>query len=367
MAFAGETMAAKSMRNEVSATLTQGVSLKSAMLFLLTMGLPKSNTKIPLKLKNWRPDFGWGQASGEGYDVKVLYNRGTATQRAKGGLRERTFTEKNIVDTATFNYFTIEQTYGVNEDDIRLNRNAKTRLVNIRKQEMVMAEAAVHAQLINVPWYATETGAHNVGLTVMSPTAKGASTTVGTIAMDATDDDSFEYWAPAAYDYGGDTIAADMLSIAEGAIDATEVSQSAGGLGIVRPDFAVMDPLAWAKFVQFWQDNLHININSGTAPRNLNMYEAGITNVDLDNVIHIKDHQFGGSTGYCDNAAVEEILYGNSKAIKLVTVNTKAEGLIRSVPVIKNSPLVTGELGVFKVDPFALVITDPKKFGLAHT
>ncbi len=359
-------MAGEAMRNKVSGALTQGISLKSAMLFLLTMGLPTANTKIPTTLDNWRSDFGWKEASGEGYDVKILYNRPTATQRAKGGLRERSFAERNILDTASFSYFTIEETYGINEDDIRLNRDNDTKLVDIRKQERVMAEASVHAQLINVPWYGDETG-HNGGLSILSPTAKGASTELGGIAMDATDDESFSYWAPAAYDYATDTIAADALSISEGTIDATETSQSAGGLGIKRPDFAVMDPVAWIQFVKFWEDNMSVQINSGNAPRNLNMYANGITNVDLNGVIHIKDHQFGGSDGYVDAAAAEEILYGNSKAIKFVTVNSKSEGFIRALPVVKNSPLVTGELGVFKVDPFALVITDPKQFGLAHT
>ena len=366
MAFAGEEMAGEAMRNKVSAALTQGVSLKSAMLFLLTMGLFQTEKNLPTTLSNWRKDFGWSEASGEHYDVKILINRPTATQRAKGGLRERAFTERNILDTATYDYFTIEQTYGVNEDDMRLNRDSDTRLVNIRKQERLQAEAAIHAQLINVPWYGDSTG-HNPGLTLMSPTAYGASSTVGGIAMDITDDNSFEYWKPASYDYDTDTIAADLLSISEGAIDATEVSQSAGGLGVVRPDFAALDPLAWVQLIKFTEDNLQINISSGTAPRNLNMYSAGIPNVDLNGVIHFRDHQFGGSTGYVDASAVEEILYGSSKAVKLITVNSKSEGFIRALPVIKNSPLVTGELGVFKVDAFALVITDPKKFGLAHT
>ena len=366
MAYAGETMAGESMRNTVSAALTQGISIKSAMLFLLTMGLPTANSKIPTTLDNWRPDFGWKKASGEGYDVKILINRPTATQRAKGGLRERSFAERNIVDTATYSYYTIEETYGINEDDIRLNRDSKTRLIDIRSEERMMAEASVHAQLINVPWYSTEVG-HNAGLTNLSPTAKAASTVLGTIAMDATDDESFSYWAPAAFDYGTDTIAADLLKIVTSTIDATEVSQSAGGLGIVKPDFAVMDPDAWAQMIAFYQDNATYNLNGGTAPRNLNLYQNGITNVDIDNVIHIKDHQFGGSTGYIDGAAAEEILYGNTKAFGFVTVNSKEEGFIRALPVVKNSPLVTGELGVFKVDPFALVINDPKKFGLAYT
>lgn len=366
MAFAGEAMAGESMRNKVSAALSQGVSLKSAMLFLLTMGLPTTDTKVPTTLSNWRSDFGWSEASGEAYDLKILYNRPTATQRAKGGLRERAFTERNIVDTASYSYYTIEETYGINEDDIRLNRASETRLVNIRKQERLMAEASVHAQLINVPWYATETG-HNAGLTIMSPTQKAASTELGGIAMDATDDASFSYWAPAGYDYGTDTIAADLMKIVFGTIDATEVSQTAGGLGITRPDFAVMDPDAWAKLVEFYQDNSTFSITGGTAPRNLNLYQNGIMNVDIDGVVHIKDAQFGGSTGYVDGAAAEEIMYGNSKSIKLVTVNSKSEGLIRALPIVKNSPLVTGELGVFKVDPFALVVTDPKHFGLAYT
>lgn len=366
MAFAGEEMAGEANRNKVSRALTQGVSRKSAMLFLLTMGLFQTEKNIPSTLNNWRADFGWSEASGEAYDVKILINRPTATQRAKGGLRERSFNERNILDTASFSYFTIEETYGINEDDMRLNRDSSTRLVNIRKQERIQAEQSVIAQLINVPWYGDETG-HNAGLTILSPTAKGASTTLGGIAMDATDDNSIEYWAPAGYDYGTDTIAADLLTISEGTIDATEVSQTSGGLGIVRPDFAALDPLAWIQLLKFTEDNLQINISSGTAPRNLNMFQAGIPNVDLNGVIHFRDHQFGGSTGYVDGAAAEEIMYGSSKAIKLVTVNSKSEGLIRALPVIKNSPLVTGELGVFKVDPFALVITDPKKFGLAYT
>jgi len=366
MAFAGPAMAAESMRNQVATAMTQGVVLKSALLFIVLMGVPKSGQAVPIELNNFRSDMGWGEASGEKFEQKILINRDTATQRAKGGLRARDFVEKNIVDTATFSYYTIEQTCGINEDDLRLNRDNKTRLVNIRKEETRMAEAAIHAQRVNVPHYATEVG-HNAGVTVLSPTAVSGSTVLGTVPLDSQDDNDAYYWKPGAYDYGSLTLAADFIAIIESTIDQAEVSSTAGGLGMTSPDFGICDPDAYAKIMEFYQDKSTIMLQGGSRPSNYNLLSAGFRNIEIGTLTLIKDHQFGGSTGYIDGAAAEEVLVGNSKAMKFITCNTKKEGLIRALPVVKDDPRVSGELMCYKVDPFAFVITDPKQFALAYT
>jgi len=147
---------------------------------------------------------------------------------------------------------------------------------------------------------------------------------------------------------------------------ARHVAKSAASALVVGPDFGVMDPTAMDQVTGFYNTAASFNINSGSQPRNANILTEAFHAIQVQGMTLVEDQNFGGSTGYIDGAAAEEILVGNSKALQFVTTSSRKQGLVYPKPVNLGG-LVTGELGVFKMGPFAFVINDPKKFALAYT
>jgi hypothetical protein len=329
------------------------------MLYLMTRGLSKSAKAQSHDYTSW-PKVKWGQASGSSYDWRIVKTVSTATEDT-GQLKTLDFDEPDLLANPTVSYYRTYKTWAIGEGDFELNKNDDTKITSIRQDRMRDAKDAVYSKLADIPWNANETG-QNGGVTMFSPTNVAASTTYAGIAMDAG-----AYWKCTGYDYTTSTIASNFPTIVDALGRQLTFSAEAGGGGKRKsPDFGVMDPTAWANVITYLVSKLSWNVNGGTRPANANMLAAGFDNIVFNGVCYFWDEQFGGSTGYIDGAAAEEILMGHSDQMAIVTSNSKSQGFLTSKS-DKSDPAVTGELGRYTTGMYAFVYRSPKFFQVAYT
>ena len=364
MALGKENARTSSLRATISKAVTNGISLVSPMLHVATRGINKSAKSQPVDYsKSWR-NVKWGAAGGpqaSGYGWRITKTRSTADVTT-GQLRTLDFDEPDLLANPVISYYMVDKTWAIGEGDLALSKKSETRITSIRKDRMVDAQNAIYAELSDIPWNINET-AQNGGLSMFSPTNVSGSTTYAGIAMDAG-----AYWQCTGYDYGNTlTLAANLFAIVSTLKRQLTFSEDAGGGGRrLEPDFGVMDPDAWVHLITYLASKTTWNINDGTHPANANMLEAGFENIVINGVTLFWDDNFGGSTGYVDGAAAEEILMGHSSKIFLATTNSKSEGFVTANG-LSNQPWITGELGRFKTGMFCMGYESPKFFQVAYT
>jgi len=355
------------MRAQVLRELSVGVSLISPTVFMLLNGVPGGNFQdIPLSersLKNVR----WG-AGGTSLDWRVKKNRSKAST-GTGSLGTREVAEKDLFAKPSISFYMASQTWGVGEGDLALNRSTgDQKILDLKKENLQDAIDAVTSELALMVWAPNETNQCG-GLTMFSPTNVSGATTYAGIAMNATatnGTDTFYYWRPQGYDYGTKTISANLVEIVSSLARQMTFSQRAGGQGpISSPDCGVCS------------QNLFPYIEAYFESKGLSgdkMYNYQILSdlhrqaIMVGNIPIFWDENFGGSTGYVDGSATEEIMLLTTDKFELHTTQTRGEGLlsIKSTG-SQEEAWLSGVMGVVKTGMMALAFKDPRAFQLAYT
>lgn len=367
MATASVANKAAAMRAKVQRELSIGISLVSPTVYCLLNGVPKGTAELPLShraLKNVK----WAQGgSSADWRVKKTRSKGTVST---GTLATRNVAEKNLFASPSVSHYMFDQTWGVGEGDLALNRHAgDQKILDLRKENLQDAVDAIMAEFALLPWNANETN-QNGGLTMFSPTNVGASTTYAGIAMNASatnGTDTFYYWKPTGYDYGTAGLSSNLIADVSTLSRQMTFSMTAGGQGLRRgPDFGVCSEELWPYLLAYWEINGVINMEK---IENLSILgDVARRAIVVCGIPIFWDENFGGSTGYIDGSATEEILLGSADQYELRTTNTRGEGLMT----IHNSgaaleALIAGEMGVVKTGMMASIFKDPRAFQILYT
>ena len=368
MSFNSEASLASGARATISTALSNGVPLVSPTLSVSLGGLKKSARNGDLNLRNFK-NVKWGQG-GTSFEWRVWKYRGRAVTDT-GTLRMLDFKQEDLLASPSIEFYKTHDEWGIGKGDLELNKNAGPQKIrDLKKDAITGAKNNVYAALARLPWNANETG-QNGGLTMMSPTNVSASTEYAGIAMNATTTngtETFYYWRPTGYDYSTSTLAANFHSIA-GRLTRQIKAGGADGQGqLKRPDFGVMDPDAWAYVETFFESKTTIMAQSGTMPANRNLFEDDFENIIYKGVTFFYDENFGGSTGYVDGAAAEEILIGCSDSFIWATTAKQSDGLVQVISSDKQlESLVSGTVGTVETEMTAFGLLNPMDFQLAYT
>jgi len=354
------------MRAQVLRELSVGVSLTSPTLYMLLNGVPTGKFQdIPLAergLKNVR----WGQG-GTSFDWRVKKTRSKATV-GTGALRTRSVSEKDLFASPSISYYMADQTWGLGEGDIALNRaSGDQKILDLKKENLQDGIDAVYSEMALMVWAPNETS-QNGGLTLFSHANVAAGSYAG-IALNATatnGTDTFYYWRCNGYDYGTKTIAANVVEIVSSLARQMLFSQSAGGQGgVTGPDCGVCSEELWPYLAAYFEAK-------GITGEKLYNYEI-LTELHRQAIMVAGlpifwDENFGGATGYVDGAAAEEIMLLTTDRFELATTQTKAEGLftVRSTGQTDEAWL-SGMMGVVKTGMMAYAFKNPQAFQIAYT
>lgn len=369
MSFNSEASLASSARATISEALSNGVPLISPTLSVSLGGLKKSARNGDLTLRNFK-NVKWGQG-GTSFDWRVWKYRGRAVTDT-GGLRMLDFKQEDLLASPSIKYYKTHDEWGIGKGDLELNKNAGPQKIrDLKKDAITGAKNNVYAELARIPWAINET-AHCGGLTMLSPTAVAASTTYAGIALNATTTngtETFYYWRPTGSDYGNTlTLAANFHSIV-GTLTRQIKSGGADAQGqIKRADFGVMDPDAWTHIETFFESKTTLLAGSGSLPANRNLFEDDFENIIYKGVTYFYDDNFGGSTGYVDGAAAEEVLIGCSDSFIWATTASQGSGLVQVISSDKQlEALVSGTVGTVETEMTAFGVKNPMDFQLAYT
>jgi len=366
MATATENTRTSAMRESISKTITEGVSLISPTVYVLLNGVPSPRIRIPLgdrALKHVK----WAQG-GSSYDWRVKKYRSKANT-STGPLRTRTFVPVDLFANPSITMYMHDQTWGVGEGDLEANRHAgPQKIIDIKKESFTDAVSAVQTEIAYSVWNVNATNQAG-GLGMLSPTSVAASTTYGGIAMDASTTngtDTFYYWRPQGYGYGTKTIAGNLPELIGALKRQMTFSADSSGKGKrLVPDFAACDETLWPYLLAYYDSKASFNIDKAA---NLNLLEDGkFENIVINGITMFWDEYFGGATGYVEAAATTEFLMGTSSEFELVTTHTKAEGLIVTHTTGKTEMAwLAGQGGVAITGKQAPVFRNPRSFQVCY-
>lgn len=368
MATSRENARTSALRADILKTIELGVSKISPTVYCLLNGVPTSNRRIPLTERSMKNVL-WARG-GKTFDWRVRKYRSTANT-STGPLRVRSFSEKDLHANPSITTYMHDETWGIGEGDLEDNRHAgPQKIIDLKRENLEDAVQAVYAEIAASVWNVNDTNQAG-GLSMFSPSAHGASTTYGGIAMDASttiDGSSYYYWKPTGYDYGSDSIDSNLFEIIGSLKGQMTFSGSAGGHGgqYVTPDCAACDPTLRPYILAYFESNAAYNID---AVSNLNLLEDGdFENWIIGRVVLFCDDNFGGADGYVDASATEEIMMMTSKEFALPTTHTRDEGLISLHSTTKNDMAwLAGQAGVAVTGKQAPVFKNPRSFQVAYT
>ena len=359
MALNKENARTTSMRSKIDTLLAEGVSLVSPTLSVWLGGIQKSAQGGDLTPNRFRNVL-WNQG-GTAYEWRVWKASASAT-RSTGELKVRDFDQPDLLASPSISYYMYEKTWGVGEGDMELNKNAGPQKIrDIKKDRLLHARNCVFRTLAGVPWGANETG-QNAGFTLFSPTNVSSATSYAGIAINNS------YWTPTGYDYGTKTIAANLYELM-GAIKAQMTfSSTAVGGQRVRPDAAACDPTLWPYILAYAESKMAVQVQTGTLPRNQNLVEDGFDNVVIHGITLYADENFGGSTGYIDSSATEEILVFDSSQCFVATTFSQSDGLMVTRQTTQdNEAFIAGQVGVVKTGMMAFGFKNPRAAQILYT
>ncbi len=360
MATPAENQFAYSNVENYSRAVTNGISAYRPLTYVMTMGISQAKTVRKQSVDNWR-NVRWGDAHGTQYGWNLRKTAGEASIVSRH-LRTRDFVERETIANPAVQYYGIEETWGVGEGDLELNQGDTVR-VNMVREAQVYARNAVYLKFANTFWNSTETG-QNGGLSMFSPTKVAASIPYASIAMDYTYDSTYYPWKPVGYDYGTLTLAANFLEIFMELRRQLMQTDSAFGDGAQRsPDFAVCSGAAWTEIMKYYSTKGSVNLER---LQNFDMLQAGHEHIAISGVVLFWDSGFGGTTGYIDGAAAEEILMGYSNAPFIATCRSRKEGFV-TASIVPDNATLAGKAGVFKTGQMGVGYDTPMHFGLAYT
>ena len=367
MALAKENARTSAMRAHIDRVVTLGVSLISPTMNVALGGLKKNFASGSLDSSSFS-NVTWG-VGGTSFDWRhIKYRSKATTDTGEFGVRDYDQPDLHANPSVSLSYLH-HQTWAIGEGDLNKNRAAgPQKILDLKKERMADAAEAVQAEMALQWWNANETN-HCGGLTMFSPTNHGASTTYAGIALDASTTngtDTFYYWKCTGYDYGTKTFGANFIEIVGAIINQMRFSSTSGGKGRIQtPDFGACDPTIWPYILLYYDTKASFNIDKAANP---NFLEQGFPNIQVQGVTIFADDNFGGSTGYVDGSATEEILLGNSKKMFVATTNTQAEGLVRSHATSEGDKAwLRGMAGVFVTGNTAFGVKDPRQFQILYT
>jgi len=366
MALAKENARTSAYRAYIDKTVSLGVSLISPTMNVALGGLTADLGKAG-DVSAFR-NVKWG-VGGSSFDWRhKKYRSKATTDTGQFGVRDYSEPDLHANPSVSLNYMH-HQTWAVGEGDLNKNRHAgPQKILDLKRERMDDAAEAIQSEMALQWWNINETS-HNGGLSMFSPTNHGASTTYAGIALDASTTngtDTFYYWKCTGYDYGTKTFGANFVEIVGALISQMRASSKAGGGGRIQtPDFGACDPTLWPYILLYYDTKASFNIDKAANP---NFLEQGFPNIKVQGVTIFADDNFGGSTGYVDGSATEELLLGNSKQMFLATTNTEGEGLVTSHATDKGDQAwLRGLAGVFKTGNQAIGVYDPRQFQILYT
>jgi len=367
MALAKENARTSAMRAHIDRVVTLGVSLISPTMNVALGGLKKNFASGSLDSSSFS-NVTWG-VGGTSFDWRhIKYRSKATTDTGEFGVRDYDQPDLHANPSVSLSYLH-HQTWAIGEGDLNKNRAAgPQKILDLKKERMADAAEAVQAEMALQWWNANETN-HCGGLTMFSPTNVAASTTYAGIALDASTTngtDTFSYWKSTGYDYGTKTFGANFIEIVGAIINQMRFSSTSGGKGRIQtPDFGACDPTLWPYILLYYDTKASFNIDKAV---NANFLDQGFPNIKVQGVTIYADDNFGGSTGYVDGSATEEILLGNSKQMFVATTNTQAEGLVRSHATSEGDKAwLRGMAGVFVTGNTAFGVKDPRQFQILYT
>lgn len=369
MALNKEASRTSSQRAWIDEKLNNGIPLISPTIMVALGGLKKSADGTDLTWRSFK-NVEW-DCGGSSFDWRVTKTRERGTVDT-GEFRVRDVSQPDLLANPTIPYYMYSKTWGIGEGDLEKNKNAGPQKIRNMKQDRIdHAAAVVNSELARAMFNANETG-QNGGLSMFSPTNAGNGTTYAGIAMNASTTngtDTFYYWRPTGYDYGSSTVAANLVDIL-GAVQAqaTTTAEMNDQGRILVPNFGVFSRSLWPYVLAYYNTKLSIQANSGVSPANMNLYENNFQNIQIMGMTLYWDEFFGGTNGYIDASATEEILVGRDDLITIATTFPKSQGLVRMVATgEKDEALIAGQMGVVKTGMMALVFRNPRAFQLAYT
>ncbi len=362
MATSAETMRTQAMLPRYAKAIENGLSLVSPLLNFILVGPTRSARKLQLFSNKWT-NVKWGGVSGDGdYKWLIVTEEGTATVN-RGQLRTRDFDEPNILDTATVNDYNIEHTAAIGSGDKERNKRDKTQLARIFHERVMYAQNAIRKKLASWVWNTSETN-QNAGFGYVADPDNADSNYAG-IALSDTEG-TRDYWRPRHWDYGSAyTLEADWPTIVSEMVRKLTFSSTPGGGGPeLRPNFAVSHEDAWPKIMGWYNAKAAWNINGGNHPTNANLMEDGFDNIVANGVTYFVDDNYP-SAGLKGGTS-DEVIFGTTKVCHFATHASRKQGFIQS-QTMNESPLVSGDLAVFKTGQMVFRIALPCRCGLAYT
>jgi len=370
MTLAKENARTASKREQIEQAATNGISLYDPILMVALGGLKRDAKMGSLTASSFK-NVKWG-GGGDTYGWRHRMYRSIAN-RSTGELRVRSVEQPDLYAKPTISRYMLDRTFGVGEGDLETNRHAGPfKIRDIKRDRVEDAVDAIYAAMAAEWWNINETG-KNGGLTMFSPTAAADGTTsYAGILMNASTTngtDTFEYWHPNGYDYTTNALSTNLLRNLGMIKRQMTYSQRAGGQGkIESPDFGVYDPTLEDVILAYYQSKASFNINAGATPANMNLFQEQFQNYVIMGITLFPSDNFGGSTGYIDAVALEEIMIGYSNRMFLSTTHTKEEGLIKIVsPGPDQEAWLAGQMGVVKTGMNAQGFRDPRCFQILYT
>lgn len=365
MALAKENARTSAMRAYIDGVVSVGISLRSPTANVAFGGLKRNLKK--LENSSGFSNVVWG-CGGPSFDWRsIKYRSKATTDTGEFGVRDYSQPDLHANPSVSLRYMH-HQTWSIGEGDLNMNKNAGAhKILELKKERMQDASEAIQAEIAYQVWNINETSQVG-GLSMVAPSGVGSTTYAGIDMAASTTNgtDTFYYWKPTSYDYGTKTFGANFIEIVGALADQMSFSASAGGGTIGGPDFGVCDPTLWPYILLYYDTKASFNVDKAV---NLNFMEQGYKNAVVHHGITIyPDDNFGGSRGYVDQSATEEMLLGYSSQLGFATTNTRAEGLVTSEATTQGDMgLLRGLAGVFKTGNQAFFMRNPRYFQILYT
>ena len=316
----------------------------------------------------------WGGSHTE-FDWFVRKEPDTASSFGGGELAIRTFEEVDPANKVSLPYCWIEQTYGISDKTIEANRHARGRqkVYDSLKENLIIAQIKMYDAIAPALYGRVDkadAGNSPVGIvaalgdpyagsdkacTLAGKKYAGKLITKAATAITAWADKKASYadpqWAPEVIDVNevpgpatpkwSTHCLVDLSFMA----DQMSVSHKVSGTGKpIKPDLALMASHSYNVMKSKLVTAVGVGYNVPLGSQSLKI--AGWSNIQVDTLTCVKDtNMVKDST----DTALNMVIILDSKAFRIATTHTKAEGLIIN-EFDTDNPLISGAIGVLKAN-----------------